>query len=57
MWTFSYSHFWSIDLSHFHVFRYCLADDRLTEAVKFLDLGEGAGWELLQVSFLSHIHK
>ncbi|KAH7687297.1 [RNA-polymerase]-subunit kinase protein [Dioscorea alata] len=27
---------------------YCLADDRLTEAVKFLDLGEGAGWELLQ---------
>lgn len=27
---------------------YCLADDRLTEAVKFLDLGDGAGWELLQ---------
>ncbi|KAM0935389.1 putative protein kinase [Dioscorea sansibarensis] len=27
---------------------YCLADDRLTEAVKFLDLGEGAGWELLR---------
>ncbi|KAK9206116.1 hypothetical protein WN943_016389 [Citrus x changshan-huyou] len=27
---------------------YCLADDRLLEAVKFLDLGEGAGWELLQ---------
>lgn len=30
--------------------RYCLADDRLLEAVKFLDLGDGAGWELLQVS-------
>jgi len=29
--------------------RYCLADDRLLEAVKFLDLGDGAGWELLQV--------
>ncbi|CAL9160293.1 unnamed protein product [Musa hybrid cultivar] len=27
---------------------YCLADDRLLEAVKFLDLGDGAGWELLQ---------
>ncbi|PIN23515.1 Cyclin-dependent kinase [Handroanthus impetiginosus] len=27
---------------------YCLADDRLHEAVKFLDLGNGAGWELLQ---------
>ncbi|XP_043694932.1 uncharacterized protein LOC122645675 isoform X1 [Telopea speciosissima] len=27
---------------------YCLADDRLLEAVKFLDLGAGAGWELLQ---------
>ncbi|XP_008800103.2 uncharacterized protein LOC103714586 [Phoenix dactylifera] len=27
---------------------YCLADDRLVEAVKFLDLGDGAGWELLQ---------
>ncbi|KAI3457860.1 hypothetical protein Pfo_014523 [Paulownia fortunei] len=27
---------------------YCLADDRLVEAVKFLDLGNGAGWELLQ---------
>lgn len=30
--------------------RYCLADDSLLEAVKFLDLGDGAGWELLQVS-------
>lgn len=28
---------------------YCLADDRLLEAIKFLDLGNGAGWELLQV--------
>ncbi|XP_077237669.1 protein kinase superfamily protein [Tasmannia lanceolata] len=27
---------------------YCQADDRLLEAVKFLDLGDGAGWELLQ---------
>ncbi|KAH6812589.1 Protein kinase superfamily protein [Perilla frutescens var. frutescens] len=27
---------------------YCLADDRLLEGVKFLDLGSGAGWELLQ---------
>ncbi|XP_058206423.1 uncharacterized protein LOC131319957 isoform X2 [Rhododendron vialii] len=27
---------------------YCLADDRLLEAVNFLDLGNGAGWELLQ---------
>ncbi|KAG8381672.1 hypothetical protein BUALT_Bualt06G0145900 [Buddleja alternifolia] len=27
---------------------YCSADDRLLEAVKFLDLGNGAGWELLQ---------
>ena len=29
--------------------RYCLADDRLEEAVKFLDLGDRAGWQLLQV--------
>ncbi|KAK9120512.1 hypothetical protein Syun_018129 [Stephania yunnanensis] len=28
--------------------KYCLADDRLLEAVKFLDLGNGAGWQLLQ---------
>eukprot|EP00249_Psilotum_nudum_P020852 c27875_g1_i5 orf=553-1458(+) len=27
---------------------YCLADDRWSEAVKFLDLGDGCGWELLQ---------
>lgn len=31
--------------------RYCLADDRLLEAVNFLDLGNGAGWELLQVQY------
>lgn len=29
--------------------RYCLADDRLVEAVNFLDSGDGAGWQLLQV--------
>ncbi|KAM0917063.1 hypothetical protein ACQ4PT_009798 [Festuca glaucescens] len=27
---------------------YCLEDDQLSEAVLFLDLGDGAGWELLQ---------
>ncbi|XP_028798813.1 uncharacterized protein LOC114754211 [Neltuma alba] len=27
---------------------YCLADSRLENAVEFLDLGDGAGWELLQ---------
>ncbi|KAG8647936.1 hypothetical protein MANES_09G127400v8 [Manihot esculenta] len=27
---------------------YCLADDKLEEAVKFLDLGDRAGWQLLQ---------
>lgn len=27
---------------------YCMEDDQLLEAVKFLDLGDGAGWELLQ---------
>ncbi|KAJ7982666.1 Tyrosine-protein kinase [Quillaja saponaria] len=27
---------------------YCLEDDRLLDAVKFLDLGNSAGWELLQ---------
>ncbi|KAG5408583.1 hypothetical protein IGI04_004902 [Brassica rapa subsp. trilocularis] len=27
---------------------YCLADERLEEAVKFLDFGDRAGWELLQ---------
>uniref|UniRef100_A0A7N0TSY9 Protein kinase domain-containing protein n=1 Tax=Kalanchoe fedtschenkoi TaxID=63787 RepID=A0A7N0TSY9_KALFE len=27
---------------------YCSADDKLADAVNFLDLGDGAGWELLQ---------
>lgn len=31
------------------LYRYCLADERLEEAVKFLDFGDRAGWELLQV--------
>ena len=38
---------------YFFIVRYCLADDRLSEAVKFLDLGAGAGWELLQVQLFS----
>jgi hypothetical protein len=29
----------------FLVNRYCLADDRLEEAVKFLDIGDRAGWQ------------
>jgi hypothetical protein len=29
--------------------RYCEADDRWVEAVRFLDLDDGAGWQLLQV--------
>ncbi|XP_076923237.1 uncharacterized protein LOC143585308 isoform X2 [Bidens hawaiensis] len=28
---------------------YCLADDGFVEAVKFLDMDDGAGWELLQM--------
>ncbi|KAK9144246.1 hypothetical protein Sjap_004149 [Stephania japonica] len=35
---------------------YCLADDRLLEAVKFLDIGNGAGWELLQ-AMLNQDHR
>ena len=31
--------------------RYCLADDRFVEAVKFLDLNDRAGWQLLQVVY------
>ncbi|KAL0299825.1 UNVERIFIED_CONTAM: hypothetical protein Sradi_6642300 [Sesamum radiatum] len=27
---------------------YCIADERLGEAVKFMDVGKGAGWELVQ---------
>ena len=33
----------------YNVGRYCLADDRLVNAVEFLDLGAGACAELLQV--------
>ena len=29
--------------------RYCLADDGLLEGVRYLDLRDNAGWELLQV--------
>lgn len=29
--------------------RYCAADERWTQAVRFLDAGDGAGWQLLQV--------
>jgi hypothetical protein len=39
-------------LSHVVLFmlgRYCIADDKLVNAIEFLDLGDGAGWELLQV--------
>ncbi|XP_012070228.1 uncharacterized protein LOC105632456 isoform X2 [Jatropha curcas] len=36
---------------------YCLADDRLEEAVKFLDLGDGAGWQLLQAMLNSDYRK
>ena len=37
--------------------RYYLVDDRWVEAVKFLDLGDRSGWELLQVSLsLSYIY-
>ncbi|EEF42378.1 uncharacterized protein LOC8280489 [Ricinus communis] len=36
---------------------YCLADDRLEEAVKFLDLGDGAGWQLLQAMLNADFRK
>ncbi|KAF2306720.1 hypothetical protein GH714_020827 [Hevea brasiliensis] len=36
---------------------YCLADDRLEEAVKFLDLGDRAGWQLLQAMLNSDFRK
>ncbi|KAA8540149.1 hypothetical protein F0562_026841 [Nyssa sinensis] len=36
---------------------YCLADDHLLEAVKFLDLGEGSGWELLQAMLNTDFRK
>ncbi|CAJ1926436.1 unnamed protein product [Sphenostylis stenocarpa] len=36
---------------------YCLADDRLVNAVEFLDLGDGAGWELLQAMLNAEFRK
>ncbi|KAG8647934.1 uncharacterized protein LOC110623401 isoform X2 [Manihot esculenta] len=36
---------------------YCLADDKLEEAVKFLDLGDRAGWQLLQAMLDSDFRK
>ena len=55
---FGLSHSFQFSASHFGYdfrmcFRYCQADDRLLEAVEFLDLGNGAGWELLQVDLPS----
>ncbi|KAL9327870.1 hypothetical protein ACSQ67_002873 [Phaseolus vulgaris] len=36
---------------------YCLADDKLVNAVEFLDLGNGAGWELLQTMLNADFRK
>ncbi|KAK7405955.1 hypothetical protein VNO78_07567 [Psophocarpus tetragonolobus] len=36
---------------------YCLADDKLVNAVEFLDLGDGAGWELLQAMLNADFRK
>ncbi|KAK7308000.1 hypothetical protein VNO77_41543 [Canavalia gladiata] len=36
---------------------YCIADDRLLNAVNFLDLGNGAGWELLQAMLNADFRK
>ncbi|KAK7308877.1 hypothetical protein RJT34_05187 [Clitoria ternatea] len=36
---------------------YCTADDRLVNAVEFLDLGNGAGWELLQAMLNADFRK
>ncbi|XP_061354595.1 uncharacterized protein LOC133299169 [Gastrolobium bilobum] len=36
---------------------YCMADDRLVNAVEFLDLGNGAGWELLQAMLNADFRK
>ncbi|MQL91757.1 hypothetical protein Taro_024365 [Colocasia esculenta] len=41
-------HFYGDAMYPHDVYMYCLADDRLTEAVKFLDLDDCAGWQLLQ---------
>ncbi|RYR10236.1 hypothetical protein Ahy_B05g078709 isoform C [Arachis hypogaea] len=36
---------------------YCMEDDRLAKAVEFLDLGDGAGWELLQAMLNADFRK
>ncbi|XP_027361142.1 uncharacterized protein LOC113869160 [Abrus precatorius] len=36
---------------------YCIADDKLISAVEFLDLGGGAGWELLQAMLNADFRK
>ncbi|KAL2349435.1 hypothetical protein Fmac_003435 [Flemingia macrophylla] len=36
---------------------YCVADDRLVNAVEFLDLGDRAGWELLQAMLNADFRK
>lgn len=35
--------------------RYCAADDRWEEAVKFMNLDDGAGWQLLEVGLSLHL--
>jgi hypothetical protein len=34
--------------------QFCAADDRWTAAVEFLDMGGGAGWDLVKVSGSHH---
>ncbi|XP_004511420.1 uncharacterized protein [Cicer arietinum] len=36
---------------------YCIADDKLVNAIEFLDLGNGAGWELLQAMLNADFRK
>ncbi|WJX60101.1 hypothetical protein P8452_45339 [Trifolium repens] len=36
---------------------YCIADDSLVNAIEFLDLGDGAGWELLQAMLNADFRK
>ncbi|XP_057450187.1 uncharacterized protein LOC130741341 isoform X2 [Lotus japonicus] len=36
---------------------YCIADDRLVDGVEFLDLGNGAGWEILQAMLNADFRK
>ncbi|CAK8539218.1 unnamed protein product [Lathyrus sativus] len=47
----------SLILSHSSLRRYCIADDRLVNAIEFLDLGNGAGWELLQAMLNADFRK